>query len=333
MSSINRANVQAAISEAFNTSVGTIGAITPEQESLFLHSCDGNLAELQDLLKSPAMIKIATEQRDQSTDFSVHARTNLYLMLILAARAGHAATVEFVLSFAREHLHPSGSLDDLIDRFQVIAAIDSNNIDVFQKFVDVVPACVNQDLGMNGDPLNQAVWRTTWELATPQQAVDLASFLLKNGADPNGPGGNAGGGGGCPFDCHLTGACHGAPLELISLLIQHGARVLQSGALQMAVTKERVDVLDLLLKNGADVNEKVPFTLDEGEVLDEETKRERCSESPLHIAVRSNTPKAALWLLENGADTSIRDAKGLTALDCARKSNNSAMLAELKPYL
>jgi hypothetical protein len=78
------------------------------------------------------------------------------------------------------------SLEDLIDRYLIIAAIDSNNIEVFQKFADVVPSCVKQDLGMNGDPLNQAIWRTTWELNTPQQAIDLASFLLKNGADPNG---------------------------------------------------------------------------------------------------------------------------------------------------
>jgi ankyrin repeat protein len=94
-----------------------------------------------------------------------------------------------------------------------------------------------------------------------------------------------------------------------------------------------VDVLDLLLKSGADVNERVPFTLEDGEMLDEETKRKHCSESPLHLAVRSNVPKAVLWLVENGANTSIRDAKGLTALDYARKSNNNAMLEALKPFL
>ena len=101
----------------------------------------------------------------------------------------------------------------------------------------------------------------------------------------------------------------------------------------MAVTKERVDVLDLLLMSGADVNERLPFTLEESEMLDEETHRERCSESPLHLAVRSSVPKAALWLLENGADTSIQDTKGLTALDRARKNGDSVMVKNLKLFL
>lgn len=39
-----------------------------------------------------------------------------------------------------------------------------------------------------------------------------------------------------------------------------------------------------------------------------------------------------LWLLENGADTSIQDAKGHSALDCARKCNNNAILKDLKPF-
>ena len=156
MSSINHAKAQAALSEAFNTSMGTIGAITQEEKAIFLHSYDGNFTELRDILKTLAIIKIANEQRE-STNVWIHARTDLYLMLILATRAGHAAIVELLLAFAREHSHPSATLDDLIDRYLIIAAIDSKNIEVFQKFVDVVPACVNQDLGMNGDPLNQAV--------------------------------------------------------------------------------------------------------------------------------------------------------------------------------
>ena len=220
MFSTNHAKVQVALSQAMNTTI-TLTAITPEEDALFIYSCDGNLAELQGLLKTPAMISIASKCPKGETDVSIHGRSNLYLMLLLAARAGRAAIIELLLDFASNH---SVSVDDLVDKCLIIATIDSNNIEVFQKFVDVVPACINQDLGMNGDPLNQAVWRTTWELSTQQQTIDLASFLLKNGADPNSVGGNAGGGGGGPSDCHLTGACHSAPLELIELLIQHGAR-------------------------------------------------------------------------------------------------------------
>jgi hypothetical protein len=308
-------------SQALNTPV-VIG-VTLDEGALFVHSCDGNLAELKELLKTPAMITVVNKCRDVEMDLSIRGRSNLYLMLLLAARAGQAAIVELLFAFEREH---SDSVDRLVDRDLVLAAIDSNDIEVFQKIVDVVPASVNQNLGMAGDPLNQAVWRTTWGLSTPQQAIDLTSFLLKNGADPNGTGGNAGGGSGCPSDRPLTDACHSAPLELIELLIQHGAQIPQSGALQKAIIEERLDVLDLLLKSGADVNERLSFTVNESYWLDEETKKERCSETPLHLAVRHMALRSASWLLKNGADTTIQNTRGLTALDFARESSDKAVV-------
>jgi hypothetical protein len=316
--------IHTALSQALNTPV-VIG-VTLDEGALFVHSCDGNIAELKELLKKPAMITVVHKCRDADMDLSIRGRSNLYLMLLLAARAGQAAIVELLFAFEREH---SDSADHLVDRDLVLAAIDSNDIEVFQKIVDVVPASVNQNLGMAGDPLNQAVWRTTWGLSTPQQAIDLTSFLLKNGADPNGTGGNAGGGSGCPSDRPLTDACHSAPLELIELLIQHGAQVPQSGALQKAIIEERLDVLDLLLKSGADVNERLSFTVNESYWLDEETRKERCSETPLHLAVRHKALKSASWLLKNGADTTIQTTRGLTALDLARESGDTAMLENL----
>lgn len=42
-------------------------------------------------------------------------------------------------------------------------------------------------------------------------------------------------------------------------------------------------------------------------------------------------PKATLLLLENGADTSIRDGNGLTAVEYVQKSSNNAMLEVFKP--
>ena len=317
----NHTKIHTALSQALNTPV-VIG-VTLDEGALFVHSCDGNLAELKELLKTPAMITVVNKCRDAEMDLSIRGRSNLYLMLLLAARAGQAAIVELLFAFEREH---SDSVDRLVDRDLILAAIDSNDIEVFQRIVDVVPVSVNQNLGMAGDPLNQAVWRTTWGLSTPQQAIDLTSFLLKNGADPNGTGG---GGSGCPSDRPLTDACHSAPQELIELLIQHGAQVPQSGALQKAIIEERLDVLDLLLKSGADVNERLSFTVNESYRLDEKTKKERCSETPLHLAVRHKALKSASWLLKNGADTTIQNTKGLTALDLARESGDTAMLEYL----
>jgi hypothetical protein len=118
---------------------------------------------------------------------------------------------------------------------------------------------------------------TIWRLSTRQQAMDLASFLFKNDADPNGLSG------GSPTRRHLANAWWTASLELIELLIQQGARVPQSGAIRMAVTEGHLDVLDLLLRNGGGTNERRSLTMGEGKSPFMAEMQQRSTESPLHI--------------------------------------------------
>jgi ankyrin repeat protein len=81
----------------------------------------------------------------------------------------------------------------------------------------------------------------------------LIRFLLENGADPNrvspphskGPG------------VYLQNACGHASLEVVELLLQHGAQIRQSGAMDEAGEKGRIDVLVMLLEHGADINEQL----------------------------------------------------------------------------
>jgi hypothetical protein len=81
------------------------------------------------------------------------------------------------------------------------AALESNDLEVFQKLVDFDPASVNQKLGMSGDPLHRAVWRNIyWQ---PEHPATNYRSRSSNGADPNGTFGNAGAGG-RPSDRHLT---------------------------------------------------------------------------------------------------------------------------------
>ena len=80
-------------------------------------------------------------------------------------------------------------------------------------------------------------------------------------------------------------------------------------------------------------NERSPFVLEQGEDFDEESWEDLCSESRFHLAVRFGVPKAALWLMENKAETSFRDAKGLSRLDLARNSGDYEILGALKPML
>ncbi len=48
-----------------------------------------------------------------------------------------------------------------------------------------------------------------------------------------------------------------------------------------------------------------------------EAKREEASETPLHRAVKKKAKLSMRWLLKHGADASIKDCLGMTALDLA----------------
>jgi ankyrin repeat protein len=86
-------------------------------------------------------------------------------------------------------------------------------------------------------------------------------------------------------------------------------------ALHMAAVGGRPDVVDLLLRAGADVNAKDIRGM-----------------TPLMWAVATDRPHPGIvgLLLAGGADPLVRSAVGESAVDWARKFNNPAVLAELK---
>ncbi|KAH7379493.1 hypothetical protein BKA66DRAFT_377789, partial [Pyrenochaeta sp. MPI-SDFR-AT-0127] len=89
----------------------------------------------------------------------------------------------------------------------------------------------------NGTPLEQAVCGSRNAPHYTSDLVPLVKFLLENGADPNrisspyynGPG------------VYLEGATRRSPLEIIELLLKHGAEISQSGAIQQAAERGRID--------------------------------------------------------------------------------------------
>lgn len=264
------------------------------EDTLLNMSIEGDTSSLSLLLLQPDVLSLLNSTSKNGLNAKIPNSSQLYLMLILATRAGHASTVELLLS---PSLWAPAPMYSIVDGDLVLAAIESNSIEVFQKYIDAFPQCVSQSMGHNGDPLNQAVWRTLWEESTAEQATSLAKLMLENGADVNGCGGNSVAGIGTGYDSYLCGACHSAPIELIELLLDYGATVKGSGAIQMAVVKERLDVLEILVKNGALVNEKLPVVFQWPESIGEGY----VAETPLQLANRAGASKATKWLKDRDA--------------------------------
>ena len=98
-----------------------------------------------------------------------------------------------------------------------------------------------------------------------------------------------------------------APIRATHFLLGHDAQVAQSGALQIAASKGRLDVLEALIAYGGKVYErlisKVGFLGNRGK----RSTRLEAAKTPVQIAIEHGNSKIATWLLEKGADSSSTD--------------------------
>jgi hypothetical protein len=222
----------------------------------------------------------------------------LQIMIESAARAGRAELVSHLFAFAREHSVPA---DELVNRDTVLGALSSVRVDVVAELVAAQPSCVNFNLGHCGDPLVQAIvgpYADPAKDTSPEDRVPVVQYLLEHGADPNASA--------CSFTkpgYHLyTATSRNKPVEMIRLLLEHGAQVPGSGAVVAAAEHGRVDVLELLLSRGADLNE----ALGKGIVRyqDKEKTAQRAAEKPIEAARRAAQKTAEEWLQVHGAGES-----------------------------
>lgn len=323
-------------------------------DELFEACAAGDLASLQTMLRKPAYIakalemgertetlhlrrRPATEEREEQEIQLTHRDLNLLIMFSKAAGAGSADIIKYLLLFAHTHGIP---YETLIRRDSICPAISStNSVSVFRELYAVHPAVVSMSMGHVGTPLGQAV---NGSRNAPRYTADhtpLVRFLLENGASPNqvqGPDSNSPG-------TILRTAAEGSSLDVIELLIQHGAQIEQSGAMHKAAENGRIDVMDLLLRHGANVNEQLctnlefsakrrtRFKKERGIVSDaSDDRRPKWShETPLHYSVLDRQIEAAAWLVKHGADASITDSKGWSAKEMATTIGDTGILEAL----
>lgn len=294
-------------------------------DTLFEKCTAGDLEGLQELLADPAYVATAlrTEDRIRDRDIGhVRALLNVRLMFEKAAAAGSADIVRYLIGFAETHRVP---YDELIHRGSINPTITSkNNVAVFKEMVAIRPDAVNQDLGHGFRPLAYAIRIYRCESYFTTNGAPLVHFLLENGANVNyvfspfyeGPG------------VHLASAsCDGA-LEIVELLLQHGAKIEQSGAIHGAAQHGRIDVLELLVQHGADINEQLwlndpgrsariraKMKREYGIEMEAATRRgpKSTHDTPMHFSVLHQKHEATVWLLKHGADSDIEDSFGYSA--------------------
>ncbi|KAF9552382.1 ankyrin [Agrocybe pediades] len=147
--------------------------------------------------------------------------------LIAAAESGQGEVVRSLLNSGFE-----------VSPDVILAASESGSTQVFQAMID----CgwdINQSAGHTGDALSHAA---------ADDGTDLARFLLEHGADPNK---NERAGMWTALDLAVM---HASPATA-QLLIDHGAAIQNTNALIIAAQDGRIDMLELLLNNGAKVDE------------------------------------------------------------------------------
>jgi ankyrin repeat protein len=246
--------------------------------------------------------------------------SNLLPMLSMAIRAGHAQTTRLLLATAEKHKVP---YKNLINFYTVCDAINCGNLDVFKELALAFPECLGYGEDRIGYPLDEVVGRSRFNrngktLWSEQKEFEYLKVMLENGADPNGPG---------PMKdwpgFYLSAAAKYSPVDITKLLIQYGAQVPQSSALQTAVEANRVDVLEVLLEYGADVNERLVEPRDM--MIDEEEEVQHLSETPLHYGVRAKAFETTAWLLQHGADKSIQDAQNKSPADYVAEGDDTRM--------
>ncbi|KAI9694259.1 MAG: hypothetical protein M1820_009062 [Bogoriella megaspora] len=177
----------------------------------------------------------------------------------------------------------------------------------------------------NGWDINKEISRVTpAALSFAIEDMDLTAWFLTRGADPNAR---------CQSGISpLNTALEAAPLDVIKMLLRHGSTSLAGPAginhVVRRDTGDQLEVLQYVLDNGgrALVNHVLyqddPFWYRMQEAFGLGTA--------LHEAASYGKVQMARLLVENGADLTIKDSLGRTALQRAEKNNHPEIVNYLR---
>lgn len=148
---------------------------------------------------------------------------------------------------------------------------------------------------------------------------EIVRLLLEGGADTNAVGSI---GGYTPLHYGVRPWRHGSSLEVVKLLVQHGADV--SKAIKGPVNDGYTPL------HRADHNDIVRFLLDNGARVNAQNA---AGSTALHLVAGFGTTETARLLLESGAAPDLEDHHSHTALHVAATNGNEEMVTFLSTYL
>ncbi|KZF20702.1 ankyrin repeat protein [Xylona heveae TC161] len=150
---------------------------------------------------------------------------------------------------------------------------------------------------------------------------ELTNWFLDHGADPNAA---------CRLDLTpMSFAIQTAPLRTIHLLFDRGGDIGKGQLIHHAVERNdgyAVEVIQLLLQKGAVLNARMY----ENHPPSWNLQFFKGLGTALHRAAELGKSDVVSFLLQQGADISVRDSKGRTALDCARRYNRTNVVMILE---
>lgn len=148
----------------------------------------------------------------------------------------------------------------------------------------------------------------------------MTTFLLSRGADPNRQ---------CVIDLMpLSWAVESAPISVIQSMLSHGGDVHRGELLHHVMERESevVEVAKVLVDRGAPINAVMYQNHDPSWAL----FGVMGPGTPLHRAVELGKLDAVCYLVSAGADQTIRDGKGRTAMERAQALGRSEVIQALQ---
>ncbi|KAL8786470.1 MAG: hypothetical protein Q9213_002786 [Squamulea squamosa] len=197
----------------------------------------------------------------------------------------------------------------LVEHEAVRAALANRSTAMLQVFLDH-GWNINKKLGPTMAP---ALTRTLDD-------EELVRWFLAHGADPNAAVQS--------WPSPLEAAAFKAPLEVIKILVDHGGRVYPSNALPQAAKTalpDRTEILAYFLDKGA------PIDMVEYE-FDKKTFQKfgvKAFGTALHQASKRGNEQLVQFLLQRGAEPSVKDSVGKTALQYAQENDHQGVVSLL----
>lgn len=265
----------------------TMADMSQFQESILRSCADGDLATLQNALENFESSRKILPSYGQ--------------MLKAAAEKGQDSVVQYLI---KRNMQTKDSFT--FHRDFIIQVLNGGPValECLRKHdANVLTA----DLGHFGDPLAVASFTNN---------VDLVSYLLAQGVDPNGSkilGRPA-----------IEQAAGYSTKDIVSLLLQNGAKFEGTNALLQAFLNGRVDILKMLLEQGDDVN------IIQG--VDGWAEEHNTVPGPiLHSAIsKRDTNVVRMLLNEFKADPMAKDTEGVTAIQRAEATGDREIIRMVK---